>query len=79
MKIVGKFNRMVQEVYVITSRIIAGNDMKILIHDDYCHNINAEDISNILSQIGILVSNSYRHSGQSVVEQTECTGQKVEI
>lgn len=63
---------------MIASRIIKSEDMKILIHDDYCHNVNSADISSILSQIEILVSNSYRHSGQSVIEQKGCIGQKVE-
>lgn len=35
-------------------------------------------ISNILAQIGALISNLYRHSGQSSVEQSECTMQKAE-
>lgn len=63
---------------MITSRIIQDNNVKILIHDDYCSNVNKVDISNILAQIGALISNSYRHSGQSSVEQTGCTMQKAE-
>lgn len=63
---------------MITSRIIQDNNVKILIHDDYCSNANKVDISNILAQIGALISNLYRHSGQSSVEQSECTMQKAE-
>lgn len=63
---------------MITSRIIQNDNVKILIHDDYCRNVNTVDISNILTQIGVLVSNSYRHSGQSAMEQSGCTMQKTE-
>lgn len=65
-------------MYIIASKIFEDNNIKILIHDDYCRNANATDISNILSQIGVLVSNSYCHSGKSVIEQTECIGRKAE-
>lgn len=63
---------------MITSRIIQNDNVKILIHDDYCSNVNKVDISNILAQIGALVSNSYRYSGQSSIEQSEGTMQKTE-
>ncbi len=63
---------------MITSRIVKNDNIKILIHDDYCRNVNTVDISNILSQIGALVSNSYRHSGQFVMDQSRCTIQKAE-
>ncbi len=65
-------------MYIIASKTFEDNNIKILIHDDYCRNANAADISNILSQIGILVSNSYCHSGKSVIEQPECIGRTAE-
>lgn len=63
---------------MITSRIIQNDNVKILIHDDYCSNVNKVDISDILAQIGALISNSYCHSGQTAMEQSGYTMQKAE-
>ncbi len=37
-------------------------NIKIVIHDVYCRNVENTHIANTLSQIGILVSSAYAHN-----------------
>lgn len=46
---------------MVALKIHKDDDVTILIHDDYCSEIKDYDISQILSRISEIISNSYSH------------------
>lgn len=57
-------------------RTIENSDEIIHIHDDYCCNIKTKDISQILVQIGVLVSNSYCYAKPPGIDVLDVSSEK---
>lgn len=56
---------------MLISKTLEGSNITILIHDDYCCNVKTGDISKILEQIEVLISNSYCHAKPSEADVLE--------
>lgn len=62
---------------MVFSEIYEETNATIHIHNDYCCNVKASDISHILSQIGVLISNSYHHAEPAVADGLEVSKEKL--
>lgn len=57
-------------------KIYKNSDETIHIHDDYCCNVKTVDISRSLSQIGVLISNSYCYTKPSTIDVLYASSEK---